>query len=250
MPSTAEFAAAAALVGDPARAAMLTVLMDGRALSATELARAAGIAPQTASGHLTRLAEAGMLAMARQGRHHYYRLASAEIARMLEGIMTIAATSDKSRTHARPITTGPRDATLRYARTCYDHLAGTVAVSITDRMIARGEIELDDDGGALTESGAARLEGLGVDLQTARKSATRRGGGRIFCQPCLDWSERRPHVAGAVGTAMCCAWFRAGWIRRVEGSRAVRLTRPGMAELGRAFDLDLTHAEETHKFSV
>lgn len=250
MPSTAEFAATAALVGEPARAAMLTALMDGRALSATELARAAGVTPQMASGHLARLLEGSVLATVRQGRHHYYRLASTEIGRMLEGIMTIAAASDGSRTHARSITTGPSDPALRYARTCYDHLAGRVAVAITERMIARGEIELGDDGGALTEKGAVRLSGLGVDLEAARGSAARRDGGRIYCRPCLDWSERRPHVAGALGTAMCRAWFGAGWIRRVEGSRAVRLTRPGTAALGRAFDLDLAHAEETHKSSV
>ncbi len=239
MPSTAEFAETAALIGDPARANMLIALMDGRALTATELARVAGITPQTASGHLAHLTEAGLLAMTRQGRHHYHRLASADVARMLESIMSV--TAGRRPLPARPArtVTGPRDAALRRARTCYDHLAGQLAVAMADRMIARGEIELSPDGGALSEGGAAFLSGLGVDLEAAHADAMRRGGGRIFCRPCLDWSERRPHIAGAVGAAMSRAWFAHGWLRRIEGSRAVTLTRSGEMALGTAFDLGL-----------
>ncbi|MGH7067578.1 MAG: ArsR/SmtB family transcription factor [Acetobacteraceae bacterium] len=238
MPSTAEFAGTAALIGDPARANMLIALMDGRALTASELARAAGVTPQTASGHLAHLTAAGLLAMARQGRHHYHRLASEEVARMLESIMAVAAGSGRPPVSRAP-RTGPRDLALRHARTCYDHLAGQVAVAMADRMIARGQIELSPDGGALTESGAAFLSDLAVDLEAARAEAARRGGGRIFCRPCLDWSERRPHIGGTVGSAMNRAWFAKGWIRRVGESRAVTLTRGGEMTLGRAFDLRL-----------
>lgn len=239
MPSTAEFAETAALIGDPARANMLIALMDGRALTAAELARAAGITPQTASGHLAHLTEAGLLAMTRQGRHHYHRLASADVAWMLESIMSVTVGRRATAAPLRRTVTGPRDAALRRARTCYDHLAGQLAVTITDRMIARGQIELSPDGGALSESGASFLSGLGVDLGAARAYAGRRGGGRVFCRPCLDWSERRPHIAGAVGTAMNRAWFAQGWLRRIDETRAVALTRSGEMALGKAFDLRL-----------
>ncbi|MGH7119078.1 MAG: ArsR/SmtB family transcription factor [Acetobacteraceae bacterium] len=238
MTSTAQLAETAALIGDPARANMLIALLDGRALTASELARAAGITPQTTSSHLAHLTDAGLLTMTRQGRHHYHRLASAEVARMLENIMSV--TASRRALPVRPVrtATGPRDAALRRARTCYDHLAGQLAVAVADRMIERGQIDLSPDGGALSEEGAAFLLGLGVDLEAARVYASRRGGRRIYCRACLDWSERRPHIAGAVGTAMARAWFARGWLRRIEGSRAVALTRIGEAALGKAFALE------------
>ena len=167
MPSTSAFSATAALIGDPARANMLTSLMDGRALTATELACAAGITPQTASGHLARLTEAGLLAVTRQGRHRYHRLASAAIAQMLESIMSVAAEREAGPGGGpgKAIVVGPRDAALRRARTCYDHLAGRLAVAIADRLVERAHIELSADGGMLTERGAIFLQALGVDLE-------------------------------------------------------------------------------------
>ncbi|HEX4026000.1 MAG TPA: helix-turn-helix transcriptional regulator [Rhizomicrobium sp.] len=230
MLSTSAIAQTAALVGDPARANMLAALMDGRALTATELARAAGITPQTASGHLARLTKAGLLAIEHQGRHRYHRLASATIAQMLEGIMAIAAIlGGETRT---PLTVGPRDKALRHARTCYDHLAGEIAVGITDRMVERGHVEFSADGGALTKDGAAFLRRLGVELDPAKASAHSR---QMFCRPCLDWSERRPHIAGAVGTALCRTCFAQGWIRRIDGTRAVTITPAGRLALRKAF---------------
>lgn len=239
MPSTSVFAGTAALVGDPARANMLIALMDGRALTATELAGTAGITPQTASGHLALLTQAGLLAMERQGRHRYHRLASPVIAQMLESIMSVAAGhGDMGEPRRRvPIVTGPREQALRRARTCYDHLAGQLAVAMADRMVERGQIELAADGGALTATGVSFLRGLGVDLDAAAARATRRGGGRMFCRPCLDWSERRAHIAGAVGAALCRRCFAQGWVRRVDGTRAVTVTRAGQMALGKAFDL-------------
>jgi DNA-binding transcriptional ArsR family regulator len=235
MLSTAAFAGTAALIGDPARANMLAALMDGRALTATELAEVAGISPQTASGHLARLKEAGLLAMERQGRHRYHRLATPAVAQMLESIMSVAAGADGLRRRP-PASVGPRDQALRRARTCYDHLAGWVAVAMADRMVQRGQIDLSPDGGALTDGGAAFLRELGVDLEAAGR-ATRRGG-RVFCRPCLDWSERRPHIAGAVGAALCQSCFAQGWIRRADGTRALTITPAGRLALGRAFELE------------
>lgn len=224
MPSIAAFAGTAALVADPARAGMLAALMDGRALTAGEMARVAGITPQAASTHLARLAEAGLLAVARQGRHRYHRLASPAVAHMLEGIMAVAEVPS-----ATPPRTGPRDAALRRARTCYDHLAGRLAVAMAEAMVARGQIELAEDGGAVTPAGHDFLRGLGLALPEA---APRR---RLFCRPCLDWSERRPHVAGLVGAALCAHCLGAGWVRRLPGTRALDVTPEGWRRLAEAF---------------
>jgi len=228
MLSTAALAETAALIGDPARAAMLTSLMDGRALTAAELARAAGITAQTASGHLARLTEAGLLAMERQGRHRYHRLGSAAVAQMLESVMSVAANPSGPR--ARKVVTGPRQVALRQARTCFDHLAGVLAVAIADRMVARGHVEWGADGGRLTDAGGAFLTDLDIDPQPGGK---RRGA--VFCRPCLDWSERRPHIAGQVGAALCRACLDRDWVRRVEGSRALTISPAGRFALDHAF---------------
>ena len=206
MLTTAALARTASLVGDPARANMLAALMDGRALTARELAQAASVTAQTASGHLGQFTSAGLLIMERQGRHRYHRLASPAVAHMLETIMSVAAIGSR----ATPLRAGPRDAALRKARTCYDHLAGQLAVAMADRMAERNQVELSPDGGAVTQVGAHFLRGLGVDLDRAAAPATRRGGSRMFCRPCLDWSERRPHIAGALGAALCTACLDQG----------------------------------------
>jgi DNA-binding transcriptional ArsR family regulator len=229
MPTNAALAETAALIGEPARAAMLAALLDGRALTAGELAEAAGITPQTASGHLGKLTEARLLAMARQGRHRYHRLASPAVARLIESLLDVAATSAR-----RPVATGPRDAALRRARTCYDHLAGRLAVAIADAMAARGQIELTPDGGAVTAAGQDFLAGLGVAGLGAAGAPAR---GRLFCRPCLDWSERRPHVAGVLGAALCTRCFELGWIRRKAGGRALEITPPGWRGFAEAFGI-------------
>jgi DNA-binding transcriptional ArsR family regulator len=218
---TSALAETASLVGDPARAGMLLALMDGRALTAGELARAAGVAPQTASGHLAKMSAAGLLATQRQGRHHYHRLASPAVAQMLESIMEVSAGGrDGGR---RAVVTGPRDRAMRAARTCWDHLAGELGVALADGLVARGHLDLSPEGGAMTDAGAAFFREFGLDLAALPRSRA----GRAFCRPCLDWSERRLHLGGTLGRALADRCFALGWIRRCDGSRAVSVTPAG-----------------------
>jgi DNA-binding transcriptional ArsR family regulator len=226
MPTTAKLASVAALLGDPARAAMMQAMMDGRALTASELARVAGITPQTASSHLARLTSAGLLAMEKQGRHRYHRLATPSMARLIESLMHVAAEIEPVR---RPVVTGPRDLALRAARTCYDHLAGRLGVALADALVAAGHVELDSDAGIVTPAGIVLLERVGIDAMSAGR------GRRVLCRPCLDWSERRPHLAGTLGAALCRLSFERGWVRRVEGTRAVSITPKGQRAFRETF---------------
>jgi DNA-binding transcriptional ArsR family regulator len=223
MASNVMFAEIAALAGDPTRAGMLHALMDGRALTASELAHVAGIAPQTASGHLARMTAVGLLSVEKQGRNRYHRLASPAVAQMMESIMQVA--SDLAPTH-RPLCVGPRDAALRAARTCYDHLAGRLGVALADALVAGGYAELANDAGLVTDAGIELFGQIGIDVDAL---LARRGNRppRILCRPCLDWSERRPHLAGAVGAALCMLSLKNGWIRRINGTRAVAITPKG-----------------------
>jgi DNA-binding transcriptional ArsR family regulator len=219
MSTNASFARIAALAGDPARAGMLHALMDGRALTASELARVAGITAQTASSHLARMVTVGLLSVEQQGRHRYHRLATPAVAQMMETIMQVAADLEPPRPR---LSVGPRDAALRAARTCYDHLAGELGVALADALVAGGYAEFARDGGIVTDAGIAFLGRIGIDgdVLLARR-------GRVLCRLCLDWSERRPHVAGMVGAALCAHSFTAGWIRRIDGTRAVAITPKG-----------------------
>jgi DNA-binding transcriptional ArsR family regulator len=223
MTSLATFAEVAALAGDPARAGMLHALMDGRALTASELAYIAGITPQTASAHLARMATAGLLSVEKQGRHRYHRLASLAVAQMMESIMQVASGPGSMRP---PRVVGPKDAKLRMARTCYDHLAGRLGVALADALVGGGHVELAGDGGLVTDIGVEFFDRIGIDLDAA---ATRSGirSARILCLPCLDWSERRPHIAGRVGAALCAHSLGQGWIRRIKETRAVTITPQG-----------------------
>lgn len=234
MSSNARMAEVAALAGDPARAGMLQALMDGRALTATELARVAGIAPQTASGHLARMVGTGFLRVEKQGRHRYHRLASPAIARMIETMMQVAADLHPAR---KTFVVGPRDVALRKARTCYDHLAGKLGVALTDAMTAQGYAELTGEAGLITDAGMAFLGRLGIDVEELQGRRSRRSG-RILCRPCLDWSERRPHLGGALGAALCARSLGEGWIRRIDGTRAVSLTPKGTRVFREMFGAD------------
>lgn len=217
------------LVGDPARAAMLQALMSGRALTAGELAFQAGVTASTASGHLAKMTAAGLLAPAKQGRHRYFRLASGEVARMLEAVQLVAALHAPPRHRSR----SGGDEALRFARTCYDHLAGRLGVALADSLTERGQIELAEEGGIVTAAGEAFLADLGLDLAAARAKR------RSFCRPCLDWSERRPHIAGALGAALADRLLALGWLRRQRDSRAVTITPPGRLALRERFGVVL-----------
>ncbi|MBS0297656.1 MAG: helix-turn-helix transcriptional regulator [Proteobacteria bacterium] len=230
MVHTTALAEIGALIGDAGRANMLAALLDGRALTAKELADHAGVTPQTASGHLAKLTAGHLVVVEKQGRHRFHRLASAEVARMIETMMQMAAHGDAAR-NAKPIRVGPRDQALRAARTCYDHLAGRLGVALADAMAQRDLIRLDADGGLVTPEGRQFLSTFGLDVDAAPR------GKRVLCRPCLDWSERRPHLAGVVGAQIMQRCFNLGWIRRLEGTRAVAVTPSGQEGFRRVFDV-------------
>lgn len=203
---------------------MLTALLDGRALTATELALAAGVGAPTASGHLGKLSQAGLISVEQQGRHRYFRLSGADVAEVLEGLMGLA-----QRTGAVRVRTGPRDEALRAARVCYDHLAGERAVALADVLRGRGLIALAPEV-SLPAKGRAFFAGLGLDVAAMERSR------RPLCRPCLDWSERKSHLAGALGAALLDHVLARRWARRAEG-RVVAFTPAGAAAFDQAFGL-------------
>lgn len=213
---TPNVAAVAALLADPTRAAMLMALMDGRALTATELAIEGQVAPSTASSHLARLTDAGLLAVLRQGRKRYFRLAHAPVAELLEGLLSFAARSGHVAVH-----TGPDDLALRHARSCYDHLAGHYGVALWDRLHAHALLAEPDGATVLTTQGEAWCQQLGIDLAAVRASR------RPLCLPCLDWSERRMHLAGALGAAIFDRMLALALVHRQPLGRALRVTPKG-----------------------
>ena len=227
MTSGTTMAEIAALIGDPGRSNMLAALLGGRALTATELAAAAGVSRSTASEHLAKLAESRLISLTRQGRHRYYSLASAHVARMLETIMAVSANRDEE----PPRSARRIDPALREARTCYDHLAGRLGVSLAGALIAKGAIILTEDAGEVTGPGCDLLRDFGVGLEAGPPTK------RPLCRPCLDWSERRPHLGGRLGAALQARMFGLGWIERAAG-RAVIVTPAGRRGLLQAFSLD------------
>jgi len=223
-------AAVAALVGDPTRAGMLARMLDGRAHTTSELARDRGVALSTASQHLGRLVDGGLVEVVAQGRHRYHRLAGPEVAAVLERLHGLAAATAPVAVRA--------PAGLAFARTCYDHLAGTVAVAVHDRLLAAGALVGDDAGTRLTPAGEATVATLGVPAGAITDRATR---GRPIARPCLDWTERRPHLAGRLGAALLDAFVAQGWVRRRPSSRAVDITTTGRRALAAHLGLDVDH---------
>ncbi len=218
----------AALIADPARSRMLAYLLDGHRASAGELAAAASVAPSTASGHLAQLAEAGLVAIEARGRHRYARLADAEVAHALEALAMVAERGAHER-----LWNSPARAPLRYARCCYGHLAGTLGVSLMEALQRDGRTTVGDDGDlTLTDAGHAWLQRLGVDPATLPARTAR----RRWAYPCLDWSERRDHIAGALATRLLEHFVAQGWLRPQPGgregrNRALALTPAGQRTL-------------------
>jgi DNA-binding transcriptional ArsR family regulator len=223
-----DLALVAALVGDATRANILAALLGGRALTASELAYFAHVSPQTASGHLAKLTDGQLLAVLRQGRNRYYRLATPLVAHMLEGIMAVAAQGPQ---RYRPASKA--DDAMRMARTCYDHFAGRLGVGLADNLIARGSLVLTPEAGEITEHGAMFLADFGLDLAALRAKR------RVLCRPCLDWTERRLHLGGTIGSALAKRCFDLGWITRLRDSRALAITPAGERGLADVFGLSL-----------
>src|SRR5215207_329346 len=227
MPTPAAFAATAALLGDPARAAMLQALLSGEALTASELARVAGIGAPAASAHLARLVEGGLLSVHRQGRHRYHRLASEEVAAAIEMLGGLALTLSPPRRQ------WPHGDAFRAVRLCYDHLAGRLGVALHAALVGRGWIAPADGGWSATAAGETGFDRLGVDLDAARRA-------RRFACDCMDWSERRPHLAGGLGREIAACCLRRHWVSRLPGDgegdplarRRLAVTPEGARRLG------------------
>jgi DNA-binding transcriptional ArsR family regulator len=217
-----DIALLASLIGDPARANMLMALMSGMALTAGELAREADIMPQTASAHLAKLRDAALVIMEVQGRHRYFRLAGADVAGALEGLMELASRTGRLRT--RP---GPRDSAMRKARVCYDHLAGEMGVQLHQAFVEQGYVVATKDGLGLSPAGISRFRAEGIDIEAMTAKS------RVICRACLDWSERRHHLAGTLGAALLTLIYARGWARRDSEGRAVVFNPQGLAAFQR-----------------
>jgi DNA-binding transcriptional ArsR family regulator len=226
-PSEAGLERFAKIIGDATRIRMLQLLMEGRALTAKELAYGARVEPATATQHLRRLLEGGLLSVKAQGRHKYFKLASAQVAELMELLMVLAP-SEKARP-AGPSVEEP----LRRGRMCYDHLAGALGIGITEALVKQGILRKEADSFALTRRGGGWFAALGIDVEAAR--ALR----RKFAATCLDWSERRDHLGGALGAALAERLVDLGWIARKRHSRAVTVTETGRKGLAEEFRLDL-----------
>jgi DNA-binding transcriptional ArsR family regulator len=221
-----DIARLAALIGDPARANILTALMSGKALTATELAQEAGVTLQTASSHLTRLDQGGLLRPRKQGRHKYFSLASDEVAHVLEALMGLAAGSGHLRTR-----TGPKDMALRRARICYNHLAGEMGIQLYQSLIARGYIAQNGDTLDLLPAGADFARDFGIDVDGLRAARA------PLCRECLDWSARQSHLAGSLGRAFLGRFEHLGWAKRDGKTRIISFNRAGDQAFGATFAL-------------
>jgi DNA-binding transcriptional ArsR family regulator len=225
-----DIAMVAALVGDPARANILTALMSGRALTASELAQEAGVTPQTASSHLAKLEGGGLIEPEKQGRHRYYRLTGSDVAGVLEGLAGLAARAG----HLR-VRTGPKDPALRRARVCYDHLAGDLGVQMLDSMKKQRLVRQHQQEIELTADGE-RFMAKKLQIDPDKLVHPR----RPLCKACLDWSERRHHLAGTLGAAMMARFAELKWAARdpAPGSRIVNFTRNGEKQFAALFGVD------------
>ncbi len=216
------------LLGEPARATMLWSLLDGKALTATELAICAEISSQSASMHLAKLVQADILRVESQGRHRYYRLARPEVAYVVEALASLVPEGKKGKETAVPPANG-----IRYCRTCYDHLAGKVAVEITGQLLKREILIASADQFTVSQQGWQWLNALGIE------NAQMKNQRRKLARQCLDWSERKHHVAGALGAALLNKWLELGWVKRQKNSRAAIITADGQKGLYRLLQLNV-----------
>ena len=221
-----DIARIASLIGDPARANMLTALMGGKALTATELSQEAGITLQTASSHLKKLSDGHLLALRKQGRHRYFSLCNEEVAQVIETMMGLAAGTGHTRTR-----TGPRNAELRKARICYNHLAGHLGIELYRGLTARNFLKIAENGLELTGVGADFMQDFGIDLDGSRRNKS------VMCRECLDWRKRRSHLTGNLGRAIMSQIGHLGWASRVPESRVIQFTRTGETQFQRWFQV-------------
>ncbi len=224
MKAKANIALIAALIGDPARADILTALITGQALTATELAAVAGVTKQTISAHLAKLLGAKLLSVTHQGRHKYFRLADEDVAHLLESLMSVAQRAGVSR-----VRVGPREPALRKARVCYDHLAGELGVLVFDSLKQRRLLRLRDDTLALTPRGRQSFQTFGIEVEALARQR------RPLCRLCLDWSMRRYHLAGTLGKSVLERCLELGWARRAQGTRVVTFPSLGEKALRKQF---------------
>jgi DNA-binding transcriptional ArsR family regulator len=216
----------AALIGDPARANILTALMAGKALTVSELAHEAGVTLQTTSAHLSKLLAGGMVATRKQGRHKYFELASSKVAEAIETLMGLATDTGHLRTRI-----GPRDEGLRAARRCYNHLAGAAGVQLYDSLTRRGFLDVNKSGLSLSSGGREFAEGLGIDIVGLSAGRT------PICRECLDWSERKTHLAGSLGRALLDHMIDGKWVNLQANSRVIAFTARGQAQFATAFPI-------------
>lgn len=218
-------AGAAKLIGEPARAQMLIALLGGRAMTATELAHGANVSPQTASSHLSQMLDGGLLALEKQGRHRYYRLASPEVAAALEALMSLRPEQVTAQSDAlEPV---------HLARSCYDHVAGRVGVALADGLQAKGWLTATETAYEVTTEGETAFTAFGLNLTALRKQR------RNFARPCLDWTERRHHVAGALGAALMVQLLERRWLKKDPKGRVLHLTRAGQEGLERVLGISV-----------
>lgn len=221
-----QFIKTASLIGDPTRASILWTLMDGRAFTATELAISANTSPQNISMHLGKLLDADLLCVEKQGRHKYYRFSNKEVAYALEAMANLVPKSEipsKNKTEKYP--------PIKFCRTCYDHLAGKIGVALTDSLLEQNIIKENNNAFEISAEGKKWFADFGINLEEAQKQK------RIFLKPCLDWSERRNHIAGSVGTLLFNKMKNEDWLRKTENSRAIIVTAKGEKELLKYFKI-------------
>ena len=224
MDGTPNIAKIGALLGDNTRAQMLSTLMHGKALTASELARNAGVTAQTATSHLSKLENGGLLTVRKQGRHKYFALANEQVAALLESLMGMTAADEPIR-----ILTGPRDAAMRDARVCYNHLAGNKGIQIYDSLLSQRILRETGGDVSLTKKGERFMQDFGVNMDSLLSSRT------PVCRPCLDWSERRSHLAGSLGRALFVRFEELKWLKRVSGSRIVKFNSKGLQAFNQHF---------------